>query len=146
MPRIIFPNKAPLPSDTDIMAKYSGLRNVWDANTSISLGYLAELYVDFGIIGAVFAAGIIGALIGAACRYLQSRKHASVLLVAGVCIIPSLAIGYFGQAYAKFIGSFVFALAVAVFVQVAVIPGLYSKLGGLRASQRRIAATGDGPR
>jgi hypothetical protein len=49
-PRALFPNKAPLPSDSEMVRKYSDV-NVAGAErgTSIAFGYAAESYVDFGI-------------------------------------------------------------------------------------------------
>ena len=59
MPRFIFRGKAPLPSDTEITARYTGLGSLGNQNTSISIGHLGELYVDFGLIGAfVFSTAI----------------------------------------------------------------------------------------
>src|SRR5262249_50738996 len=49
-PRILIPDKPPTPSDTAIATRYTGIRldrghNL--ANTSIALGYMTELYIDF---------------------------------------------------------------------------------------------------
>ena len=50
MPRVFFPNKGELSSDSEMVRKYSG---VWVAGaemgTSIAFGYAAESYLDFGI-------------------------------------------------------------------------------------------------
>ena len=49
-PRILFPEKAEMASDSNMVRRYSG---VWVAGpkegTSIAFGYAAESYVDFGI-------------------------------------------------------------------------------------------------
>jgi hypothetical protein len=50
IPRMFFPDKPELPSDSDKVRKYSG---VWVAGreirTSYAFGYTAESYVDFGV-------------------------------------------------------------------------------------------------
>ena len=49
-PRLLFPDKAVLESDSEMVLHYSG---VWaagaDQDTSIAFGYAAESYVDFGV-------------------------------------------------------------------------------------------------
>lgn len=65
MPRFLFPDKRNLGSDSDLVRNYAGLVVAGaESNTSIGLGYLIELYVDFGSLGMVLAAGVIGFLIG----------------------------------------------------------------------------------
>ncbi len=60
-PRIFFPDKPETPDDSLVSAKYTGIRFDMAYNTSISIGYLGELYIDFGKIGAVIGAFAIGA-------------------------------------------------------------------------------------
>ena len=49
-PRIFFPNKAELPSDSDEVRKYAGVHVAGrEVNTSIAFGYAAESYIDFGV-------------------------------------------------------------------------------------------------
>ena len=71
-PRLFFPDKPPLPSDSDVLEKYTGIDFGASSGigTSVSLGYLAELYVDFGPFGAVIATFIMGLLGGRAVRYV----------------------------------------------------------------------------
>jgi hypothetical protein len=116
-PRFLFPDKSPLPSDTAIMTDYTGLRDRWSDNTSISIGYLGELYVDFGYSGGLLAAGIIGALVGAVYRMLARRDDAHALLTAGFCVMATLPIAYFGLAYIKVMGAFASSSAIALALQ-----------------------------
>ena len=61
-PRIFFPNKGELPSDSDEVRKYSGVHVAGrEVNTSIAFGYSAEAFIDFGVplmFVPVFAFGI----------------------------------------------------------------------------------------
>ena len=56
-PRLFFPDKPPLPSDSITTAKYTGM---WwageETGTSISMGYMVESYIDFGDYRYVFGA------------------------------------------------------------------------------------------
>lgn len=48
-PRILFPGKPPIVSDSEITNRYTGLGVAGEGQaTSISIGYMAESYVDFG--------------------------------------------------------------------------------------------------
>ena len=61
-PRVFFPNKGELPSDSDEVRKYSGVHVAGrEVNTSIAFGYSAEAFIDFGLplmFLPVFAFGI----------------------------------------------------------------------------------------
>ena len=61
-PRIFFPNKGELPSDSDEVRKYAGVQVAGrEVNTSIAFGYAAEAYIDFGLplmFAPMFAFGI----------------------------------------------------------------------------------------
>ena len=49
-PRIFFPDKGELMSDSDMVRKYSGVAVAGrETNTSIAFGYAAESYIDFGV-------------------------------------------------------------------------------------------------
>jgi hypothetical protein len=49
-PRVFFPNKPELPSDSDEVRKYSNVLVAGrEVNTSIAFGYSAEAYIDFGL-------------------------------------------------------------------------------------------------
>lgn len=66
-PRILFPEKGVLPSDSERTMRYTGrLLATGAEGTSISIGYVGDSYVDFGIPGALaipFALGLLYALI-----------------------------------------------------------------------------------
>ena len=49
-PRVFFPNKGELPSDSDEVRKYAGVHVAGrEVSTSIAFGYSAEAYIDFGL-------------------------------------------------------------------------------------------------
>jgi hypothetical protein len=65
MPRFLFPDKAILPSDSERTSRFTG--KWYDATaSSISMGYITESYIDFGILGVLlipFMLGLLYALI-----------------------------------------------------------------------------------
>jgi hypothetical protein len=67
-PRFLFPDKPPLPSDSDRTMQYTGRQMAsGDKGTSISIGYVGDSYIDFGVVGAIvisLAFGVFFAGIG----------------------------------------------------------------------------------
>ena len=128
MPRVLFPSKPPLPSDTEVMSKYTGLPMMWDEDTSISIGYLGELYIDFGLVGGIIAACVIGFVVGFAYRTCRDYLSSPVLLTAGFCMMVALPAASFETAYIKLIGSFVFSSAIAITAQRYALPIVLPKI------------------
>lgn len=139
MPRIFFPGKPPLPNDTEVMAKYTGQSMVWDGNTSISLGHLAELYIDFGYFGGLLGMMVIGLIVGGIFRVLVGHRGSSDLMKAGLCVMASLPLAYFGTAYVKLIGGLFFTSLIAIAFQVFALRYLptMSGMNRVRAQRRR---------
>jgi O-antigen ligase len=125
VPRALWKDKPALPSDTEVMSKYTGLAMVWNDDTSISIGYLGELYADFGYTGGIVGSLIIGLLVGTAYRLVRDQKRMSALMAAGLCLMLALPIAYFGTAYVKLIGSFVLTFFLVLTLSYSVFPVLF---------------------
>jgi hypothetical protein len=92
MPRLLFPDKPALPSDSELTSYYTAnVFLLYRTGTSISLGYLTELYIDFGVAGVLLAGLLLAGLVGGVCfafarlvpdPALASALSASVLLSA----------------------------------------------------------------
>lgn len=87
-PRLFFPRKRALPSQSDEVRKYSG---IWvagrETNTSYAFGYVAESYVDFGIplmFVPIFGWGI---LLGFAYKWLRKNLHYDELRTGIIVVI-----------------------------------------------------------
>lgn len=117
MPRFFFPDKPPLPSDTAVMKTYTGLSYDWDENTSISIGYLGELYIDFGYVGGLIATLFIGIFAGLIYKFVRDRSQCNALISAGFSAMVVLPLAYFGTAYIKLIGGFCATAIAAVLLQ-----------------------------
>lgn len=105
-PRLFFPNKAPLLSDSEMVRKYSGL---WvggaDEGTSIAFGYVAESYIDFGLPWMYLPMIAWGFLMGWAYRFLLRWIHYRELAVGLVTVVFWLALYLFERSWIKTIGT-----------------------------------------
>jgi hypothetical protein len=81
MPRVFFPDKGELSSDSEMVRKYSG---VWVAGaemgTSIAFGYAAESYLDFGIPWMFLPVFLFAVAMGLVYRMVSVRiKHLDLM-------------------------------------------------------------------
>jgi hypothetical protein len=127
-PRVLFPDKPEVRSDTEVTARYTGLPlAVWaDQSTSISIGYLGELYIDFGVAGAVIAAFLIGLASGRAYRAIRDHTRTPGFINYGLCMMVALTLATFEIALIKLLGSVVTVIAAALLLQRWVWPVLLS--------------------
>lgn len=67
IPRILYPNKPNLGGDSWLVRKYANLRVAGDERgASIGLGYITEMYIDFGIPGIIGESALLGGLLALA--------------------------------------------------------------------------------
>jgi hypothetical protein len=86
MPRLLFPDKRAI-NDSDLTNQYTGLRVATaEQGASISIGYMAEAYIDFGPIFMFGAIGTLGAGIGFFYRWLLHKR--GTMVVAGAALAP----------------------------------------------------------
>jgi hypothetical protein len=112
-PRMFFPDKAVLPSQSDEVRKYAG---VWvagrETNTSYAFGYAAESYVDFGVplmFGPIF---IWGLLLGFAYRWLSNHIRYHELRTGVTIVVVWTTMAYYEASWVMMIGPAVMILAV----------------------------------
>lgn len=75
MPRILFPDKPVLPSDSEFTMKYTGVRLAsGDEGTSVSIGYVGESYIDFGIPWMFIPVFLLGIMWGFIYKYFVTRS------------------------------------------------------------------------
>jgi hypothetical protein len=106
-PRVLFPDKGILPSDSEMVIRYSG---VWVAgaeqNTSIAFGYAAESYVDFGVPLMFLPVLLWGVILGAGYQALLRLIHRRELAIAVVTVIFWLSLYLFERSWTKTFGTF----------------------------------------
>jgi hypothetical protein len=104
-PRFLFPDKEDLPSDSEMVRKYSGMKVAsTEENTSIAFGYAAESYVDFGLPWMFLPPLIYGLLMGAAYQtWLTVIRHRELALSL-VTVIFWLSLYLFERSWIKTMG------------------------------------------
>lgn len=116
-PRILFPNKPPLPSDTVVTSRYTGLTFDEYRLTSISIGYLGELYVDFGVLGAIIAVLVLGIGVGRLHSVILSNPATPLMVNVALAAMTVLPLMYFETALIKIIGGTLMGFAAALLLQ-----------------------------
>ena len=105
-PRVLFPDKPELPSDSEMVRKYSDVNVAGaDENTSIAFGYAAESYVDFGIPLMFVPVFLYGLLAGVSYQgMLQMLRHRE-LAISVVTVIFWLSLYLFERSWVKTLGT-----------------------------------------
>jgi hypothetical protein len=106
MPRLFFPAKGELPSESDKVRKYSG---VWvagrETGTSWAFGYVADSYVDFGWPLMLVPIFLFGCLMGFADRLMKNLlTHQDVLSGVRTVVLWS-SLYLFEQSWVMMIGT-----------------------------------------
>jgi hypothetical protein len=104
-PRVFFPGKADLLSDSEMVRKYSAARVAGaETNTSIAFGYAAESYIDFGLpwmFAPIFGFGVLmGAMYAWFLRTMWHRE----LGVAVVIVVFWISLYLFEKSWANMLG------------------------------------------
>jgi hypothetical protein len=126
-PRILFPDKPATPDDTTVTAYYTDLPTVLFAHadtTSISIGYLGELYIDFGIWGALVAVSLMGVAFGRCYCAIRDYPGTPTFVNYGLCMMIVLQFSAFETALIKMLGAVVMVLASALALQRVIWPVL----------------------
>ncbi|MDB5451907.1 MAG: hypothetical protein JWO33_485 [Caulobacteraceae bacterium] len=127
-PRFLFPDKPATEFDSVVTQKYTGLPIQVREGTSISIGYVGELYIDFGKVGAVIGCLLLGLAFGLAYQYLRNHGKGSLLLTYGIRATAILVLMPFETALIKYVGGAALAFVAAYLLQKFVAPWLSSKL------------------
>jgi hypothetical protein len=104
-PRVLFPDKPPVESDSEKVRRYSGVFVAGpEENTSIAFGYAGEAYVDFGL-PLMFAPVLgFGLLMGSVYQALLRLCRHRELAVASVTVIFWLSLYLFERSWINMVG------------------------------------------
>ncbi|WP_316832706.1 hypothetical protein [Pedobacter aquatilis] len=110
-PRILFPNKSAI-DDSETTRKYSGIFVAGtEQGTSISLGYVTENYIDFGVPWMFIGLFAFGSLIGLVYKYVMLSSPDK--LIGTAMIIPLFILIYmFESALNKLVGGLLMYLLI----------------------------------
>jgi hypothetical protein len=104
-PRVFFPDKPELMSDSDKVRKYSGVRVAGrESGTSIAFGYSAEAYIDFGLPLMFLPVFAFGIFIGAMYALFRSLIWHRELFVAFGTVAFWLSAYLFERSWATMLG------------------------------------------
>lgn len=141
MPRLFFPDKSAI-DDSLQTNKYSGARVAGYAQgTSISIGYVSELYIDFGRLGMILLVFVLGSVIGRISRWLHYGRHSRGILGAAIATTTLMPALYFETSLAKVVGALVSSTLIAWvatrFVVPKAVPWLTPLVGSRHVQENR---------
>lgn len=125
-PRLLFPDK-PAIDDSERTSKYTGTFVAGaERGTSISMGYMAESYVDFGAAGMFAPIFLLGIFYGLVYRWfvLQSGFKAAGFAIATTILVFNAA--NFETSNVKIIGGVLIGVIVMAAIQWTVLPAFMS--------------------
>jgi hypothetical protein len=119
MPRIFFPQKGALMSDSEMVRKYSGVMVAGaESGTSIAFGYAGESYIDYGLPWMFLPVFVYGLLMGLAYRFVARTIRHRELLVAYSTVTFWFALYLFERSWVMTLGE---TVGLLVYVGVPVV-------------------------
>jgi len=113
-PRIFFPEKPELPSDSELVRRYSGVYVAGrEQNTSIAFGYVAESYVDFGTPILLVPMVLFGIAIGAIYGGFQRTLRFAEFRIPTIVVVFWLSLYLYERSWANMMG---YSLTLFVYV------------------------------
>jgi hypothetical protein len=105
-PRVFFPDKPELPSDSDSVRKYSNVHVAGrESDTSIAFGYSIESYIDFGVPLMFLPVFAFGIFVGAAYAMFRAVIWHRELFVAFGTVAFWLSVYLFERSWATMLGT-----------------------------------------
>ncbi len=121
MPRLFFPWKTEIDDTARSNFYTNGIAGESEA-TSISLGWVAEMYIDFGMYGMFVAILLIGYFYGRVHRYLLNwRRTGGVMGIAAACVLLYPA-AFLESSFTKVFGGIIVQLLVLLLMAKYIIP------------------------
>ncbi|MGH8050663.1 MAG: hypothetical protein ACREPB_08410 [Arenimonas sp.] len=130
MPRLFFPDKAAVASDSEMTNLYTGLSvGGVTMNTSISMGYMSDTYIDFGYVGMMVPIFMLGLLSGWMYGFIVKQKRTSLLLNYGIAVMVLINLATFETSLIKLLGGLITVFLVAMVLQKYLFPTLARRMG-----------------
>lgn len=115
MPRLLFPSKPVLPSDSYYTRRFTGIM-VAEEGTSISIGYMAEFFADWGLAGMFLSIFGYGCLIGACIETVRRFVQPSIL-VNPFLIVLMMTVYQFEHQFIKTFAALISTTVAALVIQ-----------------------------
>jgi hypothetical protein len=125
VPRFLFPDKPPLPSDSEYTRRFAGVRvpESADSRTSISVGYMAEFYADWGLAGMFLSVLGYGVWAGLLHRGMRAIVRLPIL-TDGAIVVVLMATLAFEHQFVRGFGSLNIGFAVTALLALVLTPTL----------------------
>jgi hypothetical protein len=134
-PRVLFPDKDVLPSDSELVRKYTGIQVAGaEQNTSIAFGYAAEAYVDFGLPWMFLPSLLYGFFMGILYRLVYHIMYYRELAVALVSVVFWLSLYLFERSWIK-----TFGLTLTLVIYLGAVVWLLDRHFRVKAARRSAA-------
>jgi len=128
-PRLFFPDKPALINDSELTQYYTGLdTGRAESGTSISIGYVAESYIDFGGFWMFAPVLIMGLLWGGMYRFFLARPKVPHIVGYGLAAVVLLSALHFETTNVKLLGGVVTIFLVALVVQKLLVKRIVRRL------------------
>lgn len=123
-PRILFPDKPELPSDSELVRKYSGVYVAGrEQNTSIAFGYVPEAYVDFGMPGMLVPMALFGMLVGLTYGGFQRMIRFAEFRIPTIVAVFWLSLYLYERSWANMMG-----YSITLFVYVGILAWVLDRM------------------
>jgi hypothetical protein len=127
MPRLLFPDKRAI-NDSELTVHYTGLNLAGaEEGTSISMGFMAEAYIDFGPLGMFFPIFALGLVLGGLYRWLVRRPGPEAVFGSAIAIVALMKAQFLETSILKLLPSLVLAMIVSWLLMTFVVPWLLSR-------------------
>jgi hypothetical protein len=136
-PRLLFPDKQAI-NDSELTNLYTGLGVAsYRQGTSVSIGYMAEAYVDFGPVFMFILIAALGLFLGFAYRWLLTRPGRSGVLGMALAPFALMPANYLETSSLKLVPSLVLSAAACLVILYVLGPRLFRpavRAGTLRSA------------
>jgi len=129
MPRILFPNKTNLGSDSWLVITYAGVKVAGEeVGSSVGLGYMAQSYIDFGIPWMFLPLYLLGVMVGGISGGLRYFSPSRLFYQSALLTIIIQHFSNYGVEIAKCIGGMLHSFIFFSFLLLVVGKWLHRKL------------------
>lgn len=136
VPRLVWPGKPELYPDTDFTRDFTGLPLLSARrDTSISIGWVGDAWIDFGWAGVAVIPLLLGLGIGVAYRSLVNMPRVPAPLRYGVAVAALVGLAEFGMPSTKLLGSALAVYAVGLVAARIALPAVTPWLVGAGAGR-----------
>jgi hypothetical protein len=138
MPRLFFPGKRVV-NDSELTKHYTGLRLAgYEQGTSISLGYMAEAYIDFGTVAMFLPIFGLGWVLGRFYRWQVGRPGESAVYGAAIASFLIIHAAHLETSALKLVPTVVLSVLTGWLLMTFLVPWLVSRGNGARRSSGQL--------